>query len=295
MLACRILMAAPPRPVPPIAREAVLAGVSRWVEWWIGQRRNKLLKFRHESHAVNPFLLPIIMSMHGFASVRDLTFFMLSGHLVEGHATGFGKLIDEKVISNVFGTTMVDRKFRNGNPEYKASQFDNIDHIVPRNGTSPDLLSLKAGRWSIQLGQAVQLNHSFQVLVDSRAAGEFDFGNIVIGVFYGKAENLTDKYNLIRGQQSTTGAAQHDVRDLTDHVVVVAGRAFWSWLNAGETQTQDWILDGIMQGFEAVAAKDGSLAAPFEEFVDSFADTFARYTDNNGMVDWHALLTEING
>ena len=286
---------AAPRPLPPIAREAVLAGVSKWVEWWVGKRRDKLIKLRHESHAVNPFLLPIIMSMHGFASVRDLAFFMLSGHLVEGHATGFGKLIDEKVLSNVFGTIMVNQSFRNKNPEYKASQFDNIDHIVPRPGASQDLLSLKAGRWSIQLGQAVQLNQSFQVLVSRREAGEVDFNKIMVGVFYGKAEDLTDKYRLIRGQQSTTGAAQHDVRDLTDHVVVVAGREFWSWLNAGETQTQDWILDGIMRGFEVVAAEHGSLADPFEEFVDSFAETFARYTDDHGAVDWHALLTEING
>ena len=294
MLACRILMAAQ-QPVPPITKEAVLAGVSKWVEWWVGNRRNKLIKLNHESHAINPFLLPIIMSMHGFASIRDLAFFMLSGHLVEGHATGFGKLIDEKILSNVFGTIMVDRKFRKDNPEYQASQFDNIDHIVVRQGASQDLLSLKAGRWSIQLGQAVQLNRSFQVLVRSRDAGEFDFDKIVVGVFYGKAGHLTDKYSLICGQQSTTGAAQHDVEDLTDHVVVVAGRAFWSWLNAGETQTQDWILDGIMRGFEVVAAKHGSLAEPFEVFVDSFTDTFARYTNNDGTVDWHALLTEING
>ena len=136
MLACRILMAAQ-QPVPPITKEAVLAGVSKWVEWWVGNRRNKLIKLNHESHAINPFLLPIIMSMHGFASIRDLAFFMLSGHLVEGHATGFGKLIDEKILSNVFGTIMVDRKFRKDNPEYQASQFDNIDHIVVAPGRIP--------------------------------------------------------------------------------------------------------------------------------------------------------------
>ena len=284
-----------PRPLPPIAREAVLAGISEWVEWWVGNRRKKLIKLHHESHAVNPFLLPIIMSMHGFASVRDLAFFMLSGHLVEGHATGFGKLIDEKVLGKVFGTIKVDRRFRKANPKYGASAFDNVDHIVPRPGASPDLLSLKAGRWSIQLGQAVQINRSFQVLVRLRDAGEVDFDNLVVGVFYGKAEDLTDKYRLIRGEQSTTGAAQHDVRDLTDHVVVVAGREFWSWLNAGETETQDWILDGIIRGFEVTAAKHGSLAGPFEEFVDSFAETFTKHTDDSGKVDWHALLTEING
>ena len=294
MIAFRVRMMATP-PLPPIDRDTVLAGVSEWVAWWVGNRRKKLVNLRHQSHAVNPLLWPIIMSMHGFANIRELAFFMLSGHLVEGHATGFGKLIDEKILEHVFGTIKVDRKFRRTNASYAGPEFDNIDHLVPRPGSSQDLLSVKAGKWSIQLGQAVQINRSFQVLLHRRDAGELDFDKVVVGVSYGKVEDLTDKYRLIRGEPPTTGAAQHDVRDLRDHVLVLAGRGFWSWLNGGEAQTQDWILDAILRGFEVAAETHGSLAGPFEDFVDSFAETFANHTNAEGNVDWHALLTEISG
>ena len=232
------------------------------------------------------------MNMHGFPSFRELAAFMLAGHLVEGHATGFGKLIDEKVL-DVFGTIKLDTRFRRENPEFLSSEFDNIDHLVPRAGGPHDLLSLKAGRWSIQLGQAVQLNRSFQVLVDRREAGEIQFGRLIVGVFYGTAASLTDKYRIIRGEPGA--GARHDVRDLTNHVSVLAGRTFWAWLNGGEEQTQDWMLDAIIQGFEDEFRQHGSFTRLFDDFVNSFAETFARHINSNGQIDWHAILREING
>lgn len=280
------------RPIPPIEREAVISGVAAQVEWWVGMRRKKLAELSHSSHAVNPLLLPIIMNMHGFTGITELAGFMLSGHLVEGHATGFGKLIDEKVLENVFGTIKLDAGFRRDHHQFLASEYDNIDHLVPRPGGSYDLLSLKAGRWSIQLGQAVQLNRSFQVLVDSRASGSTHFHELVVGVFYGQDSDLTDKYRIIRGEPTR---AKHDIRDLTDHVKVFAGRKFWSWLNGGEEQTQDWILDGIVEGFESAVSRYGSFVELWDEFVGSFAATFAPYIRADGSMDWHGLLKEING
>lgn len=276
----------------PIPRDEVIAGVVEQVVWWIGNRRRKLKELRHESHAVNPFLLPIIMNMHGFENFQGLAEFMLAGHLVEGHATGFGKLVDEKIL-DIFGTTKLDRSFRRENAEYQRPEYDNIDHLIFHDDRPPDLLSVKAGRWSIQLGQAVQLNRSFQVLVDRRAAGEVQFRELVVGVFYGKEADLTDKYRIICGRSGT--GARHDVRDLTDHVRVLAGRPFWSWLNGGIAETQDWILDGIVQGFDIAVRKFGPLRQHFKEFVDSFAGTFDQHIRPDGSVDWHALLRSING
>lgn len=282
----------PSPPIPPISRKDVISGVATLVKWWVGNRRKKLLELRHDTHAVNPLLLPIIMNMHGFSSFRDLAAFMLAGHLVEGHATGFGKLIDEKVLG-LFGTQKLDKAFRRENPEFTRHEYDNVDHLVPRPGAPPDLLSLKAGKWSIQLGQAVQLNRSFQVVVERRNAGHVNYGRLVVGVFYGTAESLTDKYSIICGAKTT--GAKHDVSDLTEHIDILAGRPFWTWLNAGEAQTQDWILDGIIQGFEAAVREYGPLTEPFDEFITSFADTFSRHIDRRGKVDWHGLLKEING
>jgi hypothetical protein len=280
------------RPTPPIERDDVVAGVAAKVEWWVGNRRKKLLELRHASHAVNPLLLPIIMNMHGFRDILELSSFMLSGHLVEGHATGFGKLIDEKVLEDVFGTVKLDAPFRRDNPPFLAPEFDNIDHLVPRPNGAFDLLSLKAGRWSIQLGQAVQLNRSFQVLVDRRASNDLEFNDLVVGVFYGREADLTDKYRIIRGE---SGKAQHDVSDLTAHVTVLAGRPFWAWLNGGEHDTQDWILDGIILGFGRAVETYGPLTDLWQDFVKSFATTFAKHINEAGDVDWHGLLREING
>jgi hypothetical protein len=277
----------------PIGRDALVSLVADKVAWWVGNRRKKLVELRHDSHAVNPLLLPIVMSMHGFATFREVAAFMLAGHLVEGHATGFGKLIDEKVLGDVFGTIKLDAKYRRANPEFLRPEFDNVDHLVPRPGGTHDILSLKAGKWSIQLGQAVQLNRSFQVLIDRRAAGAIQFDKLIVGVFYGQASDLTDKYRIIRGEPG--GGATHDVRDLTDHVHVLAGRPFWTWLNDGEDQTQDWILDGIIAGFGKAVKRYGSVSALFDDFVSSFADSFAKHIKEDGSVDWHALLREING
>ena len=74
-----------------------------------------------------------------------------------------------------------------------------------------------------------------------------------------------------------------------------AGSAFWTWLNGGNEETQDWILDAIIQGFQAEVQQHGSFTQLFDEFVNSFAETFARHINPEGQVDWHAILREING
>jgi len=279
-----------------IPREAVVSGVSEKVQWWIGRRRAKLEKLAHGSHAVNPFLWPVIMSMHGFDTFRELAEFQLSGHLVEGHATGFGKLVDEKILGGVFATIKLDKKFRESNPPYNQHEYDNVDHLVPRDSGTPDLLSLKAGRWSIQLGQAVQLNRSFQEIIKAKAEEKADFDDIVVGVFYGTHEGLTDKYQIIRGR--STGAT-HDVVDISKHVSVLAGRDFWGWLNNGENRTQEWVLEGVQSGYTLDAAENGPMDELFESFISDFAAHYQKYeiTDDEGqvLIDWQELLKDING
>jgi len=43
-------------------KEAVIAGVSTQIVWWMGERKKKLVELRHETMSVNPFLLPFISS-----------------------------------------------------------------------------------------------------------------------------------------------------------------------------------------------------------------------------------------
>lgn len=272
------------------SRDEIIRGVSIEVVWWIEQRRKKLVDLRHQTHAVNPFLWPLTMSMHGFSSFRELAVFQLAGHLVEGHATGFGKLIDEKILPRVFGTIKLDAKFRARTPELLRPEYDNIDHFIYGQDGSLSLLSVKAGRWSIQLGQAVQLNRSLQVLLANRDMGIASFDDIVVGVLYGAEEELTDKYRIIRGLPTR---AAHDISNISTHVQIQAGRDFWSWLNGGNDETDAWVLEGIHEGLLESNRESGSLAAVYEEFIDDYAREYERFF-RFGEPNWYGLLRDVN-
>lgn len=276
-------------------KAAVIAGVSNQIVWWMGERKKKLVELRNETMSVNPFLLPLILGIHQFKTFDELVDFLVAAHLSTGYSTGFGKLMDEKILPKVFGTTKLDKAERR-NPILKMAVFNEIDHIIKLGAGKPcKLLSLKAGRWTIQLTMAVQLNRVFGELLkhrDSKALGEYAFDEIAAGVFYGTKETLTDKYDILRG---INRGAQHDVQDLTKHVNVYAGREFWAWLNGGEQQTQEWVLEGILQGFTTAEKSMGSLAELLAGFRKEFSQQFQSFVRPDHTIDWHAIIRKING
>jgi hypothetical protein len=241
--------------------------------------------------AVNPFLIPLMLALGDIDSFDELAQLLLAGHFSVGHATGFGKLIDEKVLPKVFNTVKLDSKFRKKLP-WSRSMFDEIDHLVTMSNGDVYLLCLKAGRWTIQLTMAVQLNKAFVDILKARAAGEVEFAGIVTGVFYGRTETLTDKYDIIRG---INRGATHDVTDVQNDVQVYTGRGFWSWLNGNEEATQEWVLEGILCGIEIAKIKCGSISSLMDAYKTQFATNFAQYVDQNRTVDWLGVLHMING
>lgn len=272
-------------------KKEIIAGVSGEVQWWIGQRLRKFGELGHGSMAINPFMAPLLVGIHAHANFEELAEFLIGGHFMVGHSTGFGKLVDEKILPKVFGTTKLTAAFRKSAP-YNLSVFSEIDHLVLQ-GRENVLLSVKAGRWTIQLGQAMQLNHSLKQLVDLRTSrNDVTFSKIVVGVFYGTNETLTDKFNLIRGIR---GRVQHDVVDITNHVDVFAGRRFWAWMNLGETKTQDWVLDGVLDGLSKSRNALQEAARLLESFKSGFTKEFEKCIDGDGKIDWHAILRTING
>ncbi|MBM4224406.1 MAG: restriction endonuclease [Gammaproteobacteria bacterium] len=276
-------------------KAAVIAGVSNQIVWWMGERQKKLVELRHETMSVNPFLLPLVFGIHQFQNFDELAEFLVAAHLSTGYATGFGKLIDEKILPQVFGTTKLDKATRRNRP-LSMSVFDEIDHIIPAAPGKPaKLLSLKAGRWTIQLTMAVQLNKAFKELLelrDSKKLSPFTFDEIAVGVFYGTKETLTDKYDILRG---INRGANHDVTDLKQHVHVYAGREFWSWLNGGEQQTQEWVLEGILQGFTTAEKSMGSLSELLAGFRKEFSQQFQSFVRPDHTIDWQAIIRKING
>jgi hypothetical protein len=270
-------------------REAIVNGVQQQAEWWLDERFKKVKQEKHATMEVNPFMAPLISALHGHSDFLELADFLLGGHFAIGHATGFGKLIDEKVLPKVFGTTKLDKASRAGTL-FARSCFDNIDHVVRKDGEDI-LLSLKASKWTIQLGQAIQLNNSFKIIRDSFEAAEHAHKKVVIATFYGTAEKLTDKYDLVRG--INTGA-NHDVHDLQEYVTILSGQEFWAWLGDHE-DTQLWVLQGIQN---AIGAKREALREAqtlMAEFRNSFARRFAAFIDADGIIDWVGILKATNG
>lgn len=266
----------------------IVQGTATWIAWWTEQRKRKLREELSDTMTINPFLLPIIFELHNISDFGELSDFLVGSHLMIGHSTGFGKLIDEKILPQVFGTEKLTAGYRRSNYPFINPCFNEIDHIIHRDNGDIDLLSLKAGRWTIQLTMAMQLNHAFnEILTDFGN----DFSQVVVGVFYGRAETLTDKYDILRG---INRGAHHNVIDLTDRVFVYAGREFWAWLNDGIEDTQDWLLEGIQEGISRSNPREegGQL---LESFNRSVSRLYQRYIRQDGTVAWDELLRDING
>lgn len=278
-------------------KRTVVDLVAKEVRWWVFERRKKLEELSHGSMAVNPFLAPLLFGFNGFTSFEQLADFLLGGHFSTGHSTGFGKLIDEKILPRVFGTTKLDSEYRAHNRPYGLSHFDEVDHLIPKSNGGQDFLSLKASRWTIQLTMAVQLNTAFSKLVKMRAARKISFNKIVVGVFYGRHSMLTDKYDICRG---INRGKKHSVVDLTKTVDVLAGRDFWAWLNNGQVKTQEWLLEGVMKGYRTVESEAHARGLPTSKdlisaYKVSFVRNYERFVDKKGKINWMGILREING
>jgi len=115
----------------PIPKEEVIDKVASLTQWWLGQRYSKISVHNAETMAINPFLMPLIMRLQSLGNLVGLADFLLAAHLANGHNTGFGKLIDEKVLPQVFKTKKLTSGFRNGTPPFGAAMFDEVDHLVP--------------------------------------------------------------------------------------------------------------------------------------------------------------------
>jgi hypothetical protein len=271
-----------------VTKQDVIEGVSTETRWVVKQRMAKLRAELHDTMSVNPFLMPILVDLHHAESFAELGELLLAAHLMSGHTTSFGNLIDEKILPRVFKTAKLDAKLRASTPPLIESCFNEIDHLVPRPGRDPVLLSLKASRWTIQLTMAMEMNNAFNNIL-TKHGNIFD--QIVVGVFSGRANALTDKYDILRG---INRGKVHNVIDIQQHVHVLAGRQFWSWLNGDEPFTQDWVLDGILDGLKRANCRKEckNLLANYSK---AFTKLYAKHLNADGTVNWHQLLSEVNG
>jgi hypothetical protein len=149
-------------------------------------------------------------------------------------------------------------------------------------------LSLKASRWTINLSGSRALNAAFAEIV-RRFSSQYD--EIVVGIFNGTVAGLSDKYDILRG---INRGKNHDVIDVQANVQVLAGKDFWAWMNGGEPLTQDWVLDGILEGLKRANCREESKQL-LERFTSAFNRAYAKGINEDGSVNWHHLLKSING
>lgn len=270
-----------------ISKTVIIEGVSVETQWMIRQRMAKFREGLHDTMSLSPFLIPILFDLHNANNFADLAELLIAGHLMIGHFTSFGKLIDEKILPRVFGSLKLSARYRADNPPLALSCFNEIDHLVPRNGKYA-LLSLKASRWTINLSVAKELNSAFSVILRDHHQL---YNEVVVGVFNGTLEGLSDKYDILRG---VNRGKIHDVLDIRASVQVLAGREFWSWLNFGERQTQNWVLEGIQHGLRQANCRDEAHTL-LRAYISAFNSRYAKHIKPDGSIDWEQLLEEVNG
>src|SRR5690242_13320040 len=99
--------------MPPVAdRDTVVAIVSEETQWMLVQRMRKLRKALHQTMSLTPFLMPILYDFHSAATFEELGELLVVGHLMVGHSTSFGKLIDERILPRAFKTAKLTSGFR---------------------------------------------------------------------------------------------------------------------------------------------------------------------------------------
>jgi len=271
---------------PKQSKKKVVDGVSSLVLDFLIRRLNKLEKDISSFLNVNPFLMSALRDFHSFKKIQDLADFLFIAHMSQGHATGFGKLVDEKMLPEVFGTIKLTEKIRKER-KLTAAAYNEIDHIVnPGSNDDWSLLSLKAGAWTIQDTAAHNLYNSFKQIGDFQVYGK----EIVVGVFYGDKDSLTNKYDILRG---INPRQQNQFVEL-NHVRVLAGKEFWSWLNGNEENTQIWVLEGTRIGSEKAFKQYGNkniINAP-KKLAEELSKKYG--LDLKGNIDWERLLIAIN-
>jgi hypothetical protein len=269
-----------------IEREIIEAGTAKEISLFLARRLRKLRTHISGVLNVNPFLMCALEDFHQIRNQTSLAQFMLNWHLGGGHATSFGKMVDERLLPGVFGTTRLDSTFRD-TPPFNEEPFDDIDHLVIRTD-GEYRLSLKASSWTIQYGQAMGLYRNFEALGARGLAGS----GVVVGVFYGHKGLLTDKYRIVRGEN----VRRSEVLKPLDFVQVKAGAEFWTWLNDDEAGTQDWVIEGIKRGVREFSSNNPTMAdvvgGATQLLVTELRAKYNLAEDDS--IDWIALLHAIN-
>lgn len=197
----------------------------------IAEETKQLLERRFQTLAVdfdsitktnfNPFLLLITAPVYNLYSPFEIAERLQLGKAYHGDDTAFGRYGEERLLP-LFGVEKCPEKEKN------AALWEPVDNQVVVDGTRY-IMSIKSGPWTMNQSHANAMIEKFP------AVHEQTGDPIMIGIMYGRYENLNNKPALVEGELGSP--------DWFDYLV---GRDFWEFVS-GIKNVHHVIFDAIRQ------------------------------------------------
>lgn len=135
----------------------------------------------------NPFLLLITAPVYNIYSPYEVAERLQLGKAFHGDDTAFGRMAEEKYLSIFGAKTPAEKSSQDADTRRRWSP---IDLELTIDGQR-NLMSIKAGPWTMNQSHAAEMIHQFQQLHEETGA------RILIGITYGRYKNLNNKPALV--------------------------------------------------------------------------------------------------
>lgn len=229
-------------------------------EAFLERRHQKIKSLKLRDLNFNPILLRLVRDMHSLDTPEAVVNYLVTSTLRAGEETAYGWLVD-LFLPPLFGASTPPER----EDPYKWEGYKEIDKEIERPNPSTGkvarhLISLKSGPFTINDTMAREMAENVKSLQ------KFGKEPVIYGVTYGRADQLSNKPYIVKGEFPD------------DRVAILVGREFWDWL-AGYDNAHLDILNGIADGEAAFAAKLGvSLRAALKEkkktLIKEFTEEF---------------------
>lgn len=177
----------------------------------------------------NPFLLLITAPVYNLFSPFEIADRLQLGKAYHGDDTAFGRFGEEKLLP-LFGVTCASEK------SHMKAGWEPIDCSIEVEGVRY-LMNIKSGPWTINQAHANAMIDKFPAIRKSTGA------NIMIGIMYGRYENLNNKPGLV--EQAIGSPEWFDC---------LVGRDFWEFIS-GVKDVHKYIFNAIKKGQLEFAAQ----------------------------------------
>lgn len=213
---------------------------------FVERRFNKMRALQSvEDYQLNIFLLLMMAPAYNINSPYDLAEHLQTGEMPHGDSTGFGKFVENHILP-IFGVEEVPEK-RRDQPRATRDLFSPIDAQMTIENTFY-YTTWKAGPWTMNQSHANEMISSFPIIHEQTGS------DIILGVFYGRYEQLNNKPALVR---RGTGGYFH----------TLVGKDLWEFIT-GYENAHIHVLEAIREAQDVFAVRHGGKTF-FEHMLES--------------------------